>query len=109
MPSKKHIHTYERRQPPKGMSSNQTYYRCLDPDCSHRIVREDLFGKRATCPYCGETYILDPRKLRLKLPHCGCRGAESETLTNLRLDPAQLMENLLKLKQDRFNKDATGE
>jgi hypothetical protein len=105
MPSKKHIHTYERRQQPKGIESKQVYFRCVDPDCSHRILREDLFGKRANCPFCGEAYILDPRMLRLKLPHCGCRSLDQEQLSNikLKLDPKELLENMLKLKQEKFN------
>jgi hypothetical protein len=105
MPSKKHIHTYERRKTPKGANDKQVYYRCLDPECSHRIVREDLFGKRAQCPYCGDLYILDPRKLRLKLPHCGCRGLEAKP----EIDTDELMEQILKLQQEKFNKDALSE
>lgn len=105
MPSKKHIHTYERRPKPKGINSEQVYFRCIDPDCSHRILREDLFGKRANCPFCGEAYVLDPRMLRLKTPHCGCRGLDQEQLSSikLKLDPKELLENMLKLKQEKFN------
>jgi DNA-directed RNA polymerase subunit RPC12/RpoP len=105
MPSKKHIHTYERRKTPKGASDKQIYYRCLDPECSHRIVREDLFGKRAQCPYCGELYILNPRTLRLKLPHCGCSGLEVKPA----IDTDELMEKILKLQQEKFNRDALSE
>jgi hypothetical protein len=103
MPSKKHIHTYERRAIPKGMECKQVYYRCIDPDCSHRIVREDLFGKRATCPYCGEPYILDPRKLRAKLPHCGCKNLNDEQREDIKIDPSELLTDLMKLKQEKFN------
>jgi hypothetical protein len=101
MPSKKHIHTYERRSKPKGVASDRVYFRCVDPDCSHHIIREDLFGKRANCPFCGEAYILEPRTLRLKLPHCGCRGTSDEP--KIVIDPAQLIEDMLKMKQEKFN------
>jgi len=110
MPSKNHIHTYERRKKPKGIKSDQVFYRCIDPDCSHRVLREDLFGKRANCPNCGESYILDPRILRLKLPHCGCNKLDAEQLQEIKenVTPERIMEDLLKLTQENFN-NAHGE
>lgn len=102
MPSKKHLHTYEKRPKVKGEKSGVTIYRCIDPDCSHKIVREDLFGKRANCPYCGEPYILNPRILRLKLPHCGCRQLAEQGI-DVKIDAMDITNILLRQKKERLD------
>lgn len=103
---KKHIHTYERRPKIKGATSSIVVFKCIDPDCSHREVRENLFGKRANCPFCGESFVLDPRILRNKLPHCGCKKLSEGHLEAIRdFAETDIYANILKLKQDKFNRE----
>jgi hypothetical protein len=67
MPSKDHVHTYERIP-----SEKTTRYKCADPDCSHVIMKTQLKGKRSLCWGCGNAFILTSEHLKRARPHCGC-------------------------------------
>lgn len=59
-----HTHSYIKHK------SRPKYYKCSHPDCTHTAHYDDITGKRSMCG-CGETFILNARNLRLRIPHCG--------------------------------------
>ena len=67
MPIKPHLHIYERvstRKDPKQL------FRCVDPDCSHYTKKSFLAGKRASCFFCFNEFILTSEQLNNKKPKC---------------------------------------
>lgn len=83
MPAKKHIHTYERSK------QNQNYYRCIDPDCTHREHKDNILGKRAACRFCKKQFILDQEALRRKDARCpACRRAGRRSNLQVQASPA---------------------
>lgn len=62
-----HLHTYRK----VGHKPTGKMFQCIDPDCTHTQRRDLLLGKRAKCPHCADTYVIDSRKLQYALPHCG--------------------------------------
>ena len=65
MPTKKHIHIYER----VGPRSDNARFRCIDPDCTHFDYRQMIMGNRAQCE-CGATFILTHDLVTYKRPIC---------------------------------------
>ncbi len=65
MPSKDHLHIYER----VGADKSNARYRCIDPECTHYSTKDMIKGNKARCE-CGTTFILDSYCLGLKRPRC---------------------------------------
>ena len=59
-----HLHVYRR------IKGSKTMYVCDHPDCTHRMTREYLVGKRALCPKCNQAYEIKRSSLTLARPHC---------------------------------------
>lgn len=78
-----HLHIYKR------IRGRSKYYRCAHPDCSHYNHKDLLLDKRAMCPYCGQSYILNWQSLRLAVPHC-----ENCTKGKKRIDVSLIEQNL---------------
>ena len=87
-----HTHTYKR------IRSRPSYYQCSHPDCSHYIHKSLITFKRATCPYCLDEFILEPRLLRLSVPHCSNCTASKDKKT--KLSEEKLMENIARYTGD---------
>lgn len=65
MPSLAHTHIYIRDKRAKDT------YKCADPDCTHRMHRDLLWGKRSTCAICREKQIvLNYEELKRAEPRC---------------------------------------
>ena len=78
---KDHLHIYRR------LKGSKDIYVCDHPDCTHQRTKEYIVGKRATCPYCHEPYILDRRILRLAVPHCEeCTKGTSKSVDSGKVD-----------------------
>lgn len=58
MPSLNHLHTYERTK------SNREIYRCIDPLCTSKDVRENLVGKAIICGKCHQPTIAMQMQLK---------------------------------------------
>lgn len=59
---------------------------CTHPDCSHYLAKYLVLGKRALCPKCNETFVMDSIDLMYKTVVCKyCHdGKQSEKLRKMR-------------------------
>lgn len=85
-----HIHSFKRLRKSKQ-------YKCMHPDCNYLAAREIVKGKRALCPLCRETYILDGRLLDLATPHCAncTRSTKQEKLNKLQEGLESILDEVL--------------
>lgn len=75
MGTKDHIHRYiavfGRKTKKNSNSGFHGYYKCADPDCTHRQKAELIIGKRSICNRCGGEFILPIAVDALRArPHC---------------------------------------
>jgi hypothetical protein len=82
MPALNHVHIYVRRR------GTQTYG-CDDPDCTTKVPKEELVGKRTRCGVCKTNeFVLTRADLRLtrpRCPQCSQRADHKETREKKRL------------------------
>ena len=85
-----HIHLLHRIKKSKQ-------YRCMHPDCSYIATRDIIKGKRALCPICRNTYILEGRLLELAKPHCNncTRSTKQEKLNKLQEAIDDTLEDII--------------
>lgn len=91
MPSLNHTHTYERMR-------NKSYYRCVDPHCSHTQKRELLEKKACICYKCNNEFILTWEDLRRARPIClNCSNTEeARRLREVRENVGNVIEEMFK-------------
>lgn len=64
-----HDHIY------RAVSSNLKMYRCVRQGCVHSINAVSMLGRKAMCPACETTLIIDEDNLRRRnITHVGCGG-----------------------------------
>lgn len=84
MPSKKHIHRYQRA----FLDKDKKYpvYKCNLPNCTHYLAKALVRGKEALCNRCGKLMIMGPLQLTLAKPHCNdcVKPKEEKKLAALR-------------------------
>ena len=75
-----HIHSY------KKIRGRPGFYMCASPDCSHYKEKALLLGKKATCPKCGDVFIMDREDLTYATVVCKCchDGPRAEKLRKIR-------------------------
>ena len=79
MPVKDHLHIYKR------VKGSRNEYMCQDPDCTHKIQKKYMLGKRAACGICGKSFIITRQSLRLAMPHCDeCKKGSVEKVNEQR-------------------------
>lgn len=69
--SPRHIHKYIRH---KFHKSGTVVFRCVLSNCSHYLAPAFVLGKMSLCWYCDNVFEMSKRSVRLKKPHCGCKG-----------------------------------
>ena len=85
-----HVHTYAARG--AGTKDvNRTIWVCMDPDCTTRVARADLMGKRSLCNSCHAEIILDSQSLKRARPQCLSCSKTKEAL-NLQRFRQKLVE-----------------
>lgn len=57
-----HNHRYEK--------VSDLLYKCVVPECPHIISSKILVGRRAECPTCKDTFLVNKEHLRRKKMHC---------------------------------------
>lgn len=65
MPSLNHTHTYQRVGNKKSK-----WFRCGDPDCSHKILKTEIANKSSLCNQCHEKFVLSGYDLTVSKPRC---------------------------------------
>lgn len=71
MPALNHIHTYVQ------FKSRPGYFRCMDPVCTHFLIREAVIGKYSLCTGCGAQFTIDFENAKLVKPKClNCRSTK---------------------------------
>ena len=89
----KHLHIYVRS------STNRNIYRCTHPDCSHYHQKAFLLGKRASCYFCHDPFILSKEQLRNKIPRCDfCK--KGSKLKKVESNLEELISNLTQENED---------
>ena len=69
----KHPHSWKRRFPGERKLDRDPEYICTNPDCFARTRFSIINGKRATCPECGDPFIVGDKDMKepiLKCPSC---------------------------------------
>lgn len=88
MPALKHIHTYRRDV------KNKNLYRCLHPDCTTKMLRDDIVGKRAMCK-CDNEFILTFEKLHRNIAVPKCDSCSNSKQAKKRVAAQQEIEKML--------------
>jgi ribosomal protein S27AE len=81
----KHIHRYKKVNLATTPHKEYLVYRCILPNCNHYLQPALLIGKQASCPRCGEEYIIAADLARLTKPHCRKCTAGKEKPERIRL------------------------
>lgn len=88
----KHLHILRR----VNLKNSKELFMCADPECTWSRRKEFLLGKKFTCPFCGNPYLVDQDMLRRKFPHCKDCTAQKEVILQ---DPlmSKITENLVQI------------
>lgn len=70
MPSRKHVHRYQRVDISQTPHKKYLVMKCSLPDCTHYVSIPLAIGKSSICWRCGEEFVMTADLARLSKPHC---------------------------------------
>ncbi len=112
MPSLKHRHTYKRWQR-RGVSQ-EMWFKCADPKCTHIAPKSLIKGKESSCGKCGGAVIMDSEQFKRSIATClDCQDSTKGRDYRARRDMAKglvqlLVEEMVEEPEERQGFDEEG-